>query len=64
MVYLYNLKNRKIIKSFNGHKQNVSSIKFLEKNIIVTGSRDGVINIWDIDNPNKPVGQNKLKDNI
>lgn len=48
-VTLFNLENRKELKTLTGHKSLVTKIEFIDKHTLITAAEDGVLMIWKID---------------
>ncbi|KAK6033795.1 WD domain, G-beta repeat protein, partial [Cooperia oncophora] len=47
-VRLWNVDNQRLITSFMGHTDKVSSARFLSSTQVVSGSNDRLIKLWDV----------------
>ncbi|EPB65332.1 WD domain, G-beta repeat protein [Ancylostoma ceylanicum] len=47
-VRLWNVDNQRLVSSFMGHTDRVSSARFLSTHQVVSGSNDRLIKLWDV----------------
>lgn len=56
MIYLYSCELKKIVRLFRGHIDTIKSINFAENDkILISGSFDGRVKVWDISEDKKPI---------
>ncbi len=49
IVYLWNVKTRKLIKRLEGHWYDaITSVSFIDDNRLLAGSSDGTVRLWDV----------------
>jgi len=61
-ITLYDLRERKILRTFDAHADGIYSIQFShDGKTLVSGGKDGVVNFWD---PNSSALQNALSNSI
>jgi len=57
-VYMYNLERKKVVSRSCGHNDDVNAVKFLDEtsNLLLSGSDDYLIKVWDTRSMTAPVG--------
>ena len=53
-IYKMDINDNKIVKEFNGHKKDITSIKITPNDkLLLSGDKDGFIKVWDIETGKK-----------